>query len=147
MKTKFIAIFGLLLFGLVFKISAQSVIGKWNTIDDKTHEKKSVVEIYKGSDGLYYGKVVSLYRKPNEDQNPLCTECRGNMKNKPIKGMIVITKMKKINKNLWDDGEILDPDSGTKYDCKMWIENGKLQVRGYLGWSLFGRSQTWLPYK
>ena len=50
-------------------------------------------------------------------------------------------------KNKWDDGEILDPASGKVYDCKMWIEGGKLQLRGFIGWSVIGRSQTWLPYK
>ncbi len=128
--------------------NAQDIVGQWKTIDDETNEAKSVVEIWKNpSDGLYYGKIIKIFPKPGDDPNPLCENCPGDKKNKPIIGMVIITKMKKVDKNLWDDGEILDPESGNVYDCKMWIENGNLHVRGYLGWSLIGRSQVWLPYK
>ena len=129
-------------------LKAQDIVGKWKTIDDETNEPKAVVEIWKDpSNGKYYGKIIKLFRKPGEDPNPLCENCPGDKKNKPVIGMVIITDMEKVGNNEWDNGEILDPDSGYTYDCKMWIEDGKLQVRGYLGWSLFGRSQTWLPYK
>lgn len=148
MKTKFTSLLGLFLFGIFFSANAQSVIGKWKTIDDKTGDTKSVVSIYKGyKSEIIYGKVIKLFRAPDEEQNPLCDHCKGNLHNKPIIGMIVIRNMKKTGKNMWDKGTILDPDNGKTYDCKMWIEGGKLQVRGYLGWSALGRSQTWLPYK
>ncbi len=132
---------------IVFNLSAQDIVGKWKTIDDETHKPKSVVQIYKASNGKYYGKIIKLYREPGEDPNPKCDKCKGKNKNKPIIGMVIITDMKKVGRNEWNDGEILDPASGNVYDCKMWIEGGKLHVRGYLGWSLIGRSQVWLPYK
>jgi len=147
MKTKLFAVLALFMFGVVLGASAQKIIGKWKTIDDETGKAKSIVKIYKGNhDGLIYGKIETLYREPGEDQNPVCENCKGSLKNKPIKGMIIIRAMKKKG-DKWVDGTILDPGNGKTYDCKMWLEGGKLQVRGYLGWSALGRSQTWLPYK
>ncbi len=142
--TKFFLVFAALLF--VGQVAAQDIVGKWKTIDDKTHKAKSVVLIYKKSDGKYYGKIVKLYKDPGEDPNPKCDKCKGKLHNKPILGMVILTGLKKKGPNLWDGGKILDPESGNVYDVKMWIENGKLHVRGYLGWSLIGRSQVWLPY-
>jgi uncharacterized protein (DUF2147 family) len=147
MKTKFFSVFAVLLLGMVIGAKAQNIVGKWKTIDDETHKPKSIVQIYKGGDGKYYGKIDKLFRDPGEDPDPICDKCHGSKHNKKIRGMIIITGLEKKDRNLWDDGKILDPHNGKVYDCKMWIENGKLQVRGYLGWSLIGRSQTWLPYK
>ena len=141
--------FALLIAAVAFvgRLSAQDIVGYWKTIDDETHKPKSVVYIYKANDGKYYGKIVKLFRDPGEDPNPKCDKCPGDRKNKPIIGMVILTKLEKVDKNMWDHGRILDPGNGKIYDCKMWIENGNLQVRGYIGWSLIGRSQTWLPYK
>lgn len=145
MKTKVVLFVISFIFISVF-VNAQSIVGKWKTIDDESGEAKSVVEIYKGGDGKYYGKIVKLFLKPGEDQNPKCTECDDHRKNKPIIGLIIITDLEKDGDE-YEDGEILDPNNGTVYDCKMEIENGKLHVRGYVGWSLIGRTQVWLPYK
>ena len=141
--------FALLLAAVAFvgRLSAQDIVGYWKTIDDETHKPKSVVYIYKAKDGKYYGKIVKLFRGPDEEQNPKCDKCPGDRKNKPIIGMVILTKLEKVGNNMWDHGRILDPGNGKIYDCKMWLENGNLQVRGYIGWSLIGRSQTWLPYK
>ena len=134
--------------GLSWAVSAQTdIVGKWKTIDDKSGKAKSVVEIYQGPNGKYYGKIEKLYVEPGEDANPKCTECKGAKKDQQIIGMIIISGLEKTGSNMWRRGEILDPANGNVYDCKMWIEKGNLQVRGYLGVSLVGRSQTWLPYK
>ncbi len=145
---KFLMRFSLTLAALlmVAQLSAQDIVGKWKTIDDKTHKAKSVILIYKKSNGQYYGKIVKLFKKPGEDPNPKCDKCKGKLHNKPILGMVILTGLKKKGKNLWDGGKILDPESGNVYDVKMWLEGGKLHVRGYIGWSLIGRSQVWLPY-
>ncbi len=141
--------FALLLAAVAFvgRLSAQDIVGYWKTIDDETHKPKSIVYIYKAKDGKYYGKIVKLFRGPDEEQNPKCDKCPGDRKNKPVIGMVILTKLEKVGNNMWDHGRILDPGNGKIYDCKMWIENGNLQVRGYIGWSLIGRSQIWLPYK
>ena len=124
--------------------SQEAVVGKWKTIDDESGKPRSVVDIYE-RDGKYFGKIVKLFRDPGEDPDPVCTECEGSLNGKKIIGMEIITNMK-YNKG--DDefhkGEILDPENGNVYDCKLWIEDGDLKVRGYL--LFFYRTQTWLPY-
>jgi uncharacterized protein (DUF2147 family) len=138
MKRFFVIIASLLLTSNIF--SQGNVTGKWKTIDDETGKMKSIVEIYKKSDGKLYGKILQL--KPESDPNKLCTECTGSLKNKKIVGMEIIRGLE-IDDDAWegDDG-ILDPENGKFYDCKIWEENGKLQVRGYIGF--FFRTQEWV---
>ncbi len=135
----------LLSFILIFSISAnaQDIIGKWKTIDDNTGKARSIVEIYKKGDKVF-GKVVKLFREPGEDPDPICEECSGKKKNQKVIGMEIITDMVfDEDDNEYDKGEILDPENGKVYDCKLWVEDGKLKVRGYL-YFLY-RTQTWLP--
>ncbi len=119
---------------------AQSIVGKWKTIDDETGKEKSIVEIFM-KDGKAYGKIIKLFREPNEDQDPICDLCTDHRKDKKVLGMTIITDMVKDDDE-WEDGEILDPKNGKIYDCKLWVEDGKLQVRGYV--AFFFRTQTWL---
>ncbi len=121
------------------------LIGKWKTIDDETHEPKSIVEIYM-KDGKFYGRIDSLFRKPGEDPNPICDKCPDDdpRKNQPIKGMVIIKDMVKKG-NEYTGGTILDPKKGKIYRCKLWIEDGKLKVRGYL--LFLYRTQTWYRVK
>ena len=125
----------------------QSVKGTWVTIDDETGEKKSLVEIYTKSDGKLYGKIIKLYRKPSENQDPICTLCEDDRKNKKIIGMEIIRDLK-LDDDEWEDGTICDPKKGKIYDCKLWLDeddSNKLQVRGYI--AFFFRTQTWIRYK
>ncbi|MAE08633.1 MAG: hypothetical protein CL661_07730 [Bacteroidetes bacterium] len=133
----------------VLQIQAQEfktddVLGKWNTIDDETERKKSVVEIYKEGDKLY-GKIIELFRLPDEDPDPVCDECDEDdpRYNQKVNGMVILEGLE-WDDDQWDDGKILDPKNGKIYSCKLWIEDGDLQVRGYLGFSFIGRSQTWI---
>ncbi len=116
-----------------------NVTGKWKTIDDETGKMKSYVEITV-KDGKLYGTIVGL--KPDTDPNKVCTECTDYRKGKKVLGMEIITGLE-IDDDVWegDDG-ILDPDNGKLYDCKIWEEDGKLQVRGYIGF--FFRTQEWV---
>lgn len=132
---------------LLFVVSTlaqnNSVIGKWKSIDDETKQPKSIIEIFKDGD-VYKGKIVELIN-PSEP-NPLCKECPGEKKDQPIQGLEIIWGMKEIKASEeWGEGEILDPKKGKVYKCRFRIkENGeKLEVRGFLGFSLLGRSQTW----
>jgi uncharacterized protein (DUF2147 family) len=122
-------------------VLSQSIIGKWKTIDDNTGEERSVVEIYEKG-GKIYGKIIKLFRKPGEDPDPVCNECDqdDDRFKKKIIGMEIITDMEKIGSE-YDDGSILDPESGKIYRCKLWLENNELKVRGY--WGPFFRTQTW----
>ncbi|WP_413532655.1 DUF2147 domain-containing protein [Empedobacter brevis] len=137
-----------ILFGLFFMLTslmyAQSPIGTWKTIDDETKQPKSYVEIFE-KDGKLYGKVTKILTKGKEDAK--CTDCSGALKNKPILGMQVLSGMKKNGKE-WNGGKILDPNSGKEYKAKMSLNgNDKLDVRGFIGISLVGRTQTWQRVK
>ena len=126
----------------VLQIQAQEfktddVLGKWNTIDDETERKKSVVEIYKEGDKLY-GKIIELFRLPDEDPDPVCDECDEDdpRYNQKVNGMVILEGLE-WDDDQWDDGKILDPKNGKIYSCKLWIEDGDLQVRGYLSRNYF----------
>lgn len=118
-----------------------TILGKWKSFDDKTGELKSVVEITE-RDAKLYGKIVKIFPKPNEDQDPSCTKCptEDDRYNKKMLGMEIIRDMKKDDDE-YAGGHILDPEVGKIYRCKLWIEEGTLKVRGYLG--PFFRTQTW----
>src|SRR5690606_20359864 len=96
-------------------LNAQSIVGKWKTIDDETGKPKSVVEIYKKGD-VYEGKILKLFRDPNEEQDPICDECDEDdpRHNQRVLGMVIIKDMKYYpeDKEL-NDGTILDPKNGT----------------------------------
>ncbi|MDQ1160930.1 uncharacterized protein (DUF2147 family) [Chryseobacterium sp. SORGH_AS 447] len=132
---KLLLTFVLSLFGVM---TFAQIEGKWKTIDDETKQAKSIVEIYKRGD-QYYGKVYQLLIKP---ANPNCTECKDDRKNKPILGLEIIRGLKKDG-NEFTDGTITDPKTGKTYKCTIKREGDKLNVRGYLGISAFGRTQTW----
>jgi len=125
---------------------AQTISGKWKTIDDLTGKPRSIVEIYE-QNGKYFGRITQLFLSPEEEQNPICIKCNDSdiRFKKPILGLEIIQNMK-LDKDgkTYFSGSILDPETGGVYDCKLWLENGKLMVRGYL--YFFYRTQTWLPY-
>ncbi|MBN2746653.1 MAG: DUF2147 domain-containing protein, partial [Bacteroidales bacterium] len=141
MKLIFLSIISALLF--VSGPNSKPIEGQWKTIDDETGKPKSVVQIYKKSDGKLYGKIIKLYRSPNEDQNPSCNECTDYRKGKKIIGMEIITGLKKDGDEWYADDAILDPANGKIYDCKIWLDSenpNKLYVRGYI--SFLYRTQT-----
>ncbi|TGD58178.1 DUF2147 domain-containing protein [Flavobacterium humi] len=134
----------LMLFLGSIQLNAQTVLGKWKTIDDATGQPKSIIEIYE-KDGKIYGKIVELLNPAK--RNSTCLKCTGEDKNKPILGLTIIKGLSKDDDE-YNGGKILDPESGTLYKCIIKL-NGKdkLEVRGYVGFSLIGRSQTWLRVK
>jgi uncharacterized protein (DUF2147 family) len=122
---------------------ANSPVGQWHTIDDKTGEPKSMVVISE-QQGVMRGRVEKILRK-DADPNAKCDKCSDDRKNLPIVGMEIIRGAKKAaGKNVWEDGEILDPENGKTYGLRLMpIDNGaKLEVRGSIG--PFGRTQTWV---
>ncbi|HEY4297197.1 MAG TPA: DUF2147 domain-containing protein [Paraburkholderia sp.] len=119
-------------------------VGVWQTIDDHTGQPKALVQIVEDSgDGTLSGKVIKGLG-PNDQPARRCTACTDARKDQPILGMTIIDGMHKTDDG-WDGGHILDPETGKIYRCRMRIEDGgqKLVVRGYIGISLLGRSQTW----
>lgn len=123
-------------------VNAADIVGRWQTIDDETGKAKSIVEIYQVGD-QYYGKVLELLLKPN---TTLCDHCEGELKNKPVVGMVIINNLQKNTDDEYVDGTILDPAKGKIYRCKMWLENDNtLHVRGYI--AFLYRTQTWTKVK
>ncbi len=118
----------------------QSVLGKWKTVDDVSGEAKSILEIYE-EDGKVYGKVVEILKEGRQDA--VCDACKGEDKGKPIMGLTIIRGLEKDGDE-YSGGRILDPENGKLYKCYITLEEkDKLKVRGYVGFSLLGRTQYW----
>lgn len=132
-----------LMFSVFAWAQSTSPVGKWKTIDDETKQAKSIVEISE-VDGKLSGKIVQLFRKPEEDQNPKCDKCSGDKKNQPILQMEIIEGLSQDG-DVWSGGHILDPKNGKTYKCKIKVvdDGKKLEVRGFIGFSLLGRTQVW----
>lgn len=125
----------------IFTAQAQNVTGKWKTIDDETGEAKSIVEIYE-KNGKIYGKVIEIFNPAKRDAK--CQNCKGSDKDQPVLGLEVIKGLYKDG-DQWSGGQVLDPNKGKLYKCIINLEGeNKLNIRGYIGISLLGRSQTWI---
>jgi len=120
-----------------------SPTGRWKTINEETNAEESIVLIELKNNEIR-GRIISLV----DQSNPLCSDCEGAQKGQPILGMEILNGVKK-NGSTWQGGKILDPSNGEKYNATIdVIDNGnKLKVRGYIGFSLFGRTQVWIRDK
>ena len=128
-------------------VSAQSVdpaLGVWKTIDEKTNQPSSLIRLEE-KNGELIGTVIELIPTPGEPLITHCRLCKGERKDKPIVGMVIMNGLKKEKTGHWSGGEILDPEEGDIYKVKIATEDGKtLRVRGYIGISLIGRTQVWV---
>ena len=117
-------------------------VGTWKTIDDQTGKAKSIVQITE-ENGELQGKVLKVLQS-EEGPNPVCRECDGERKNQPIEGMTIMWGVSRDG-DVWDGGKILDPKDGKTYKVKLRMLDGgqKLDVHGYIGFALLGRSQVW----
>lgn len=134
-------LFSLLLSNVLY--AHDSALGDWYTVDDETGEVKSLVSLSLAEDGTMVGVITKVLKKGNDDG--LCDKCEGDMKGQPIEGMKFIWGVERTGEGEWEDGQLLDPESGTIYNGNITITDNpnELEVRGYVGISLFGRSQTW----
>lgn len=127
------------------RLSAQeaSAVGLWEQVDENSGKAESWFKVTERN-GVYTGNIVKIFFKPGEDENWICHQCEGDEKGKPVLGLALIKGMQRNGLN-YENGTIMDPRDGKVYRALMkLIENGqKLEVRGYLGISLFGRSQVW----
>lgn len=143
MKTFAVAAFALLIQGAAW---AQAVpTGLWKTIDDETKQEKSLVRVTEAG-GVVTAKVEKLL-DPTK-QGTKCDKCSDDRKDQPVLGMTIIKNVKQNadDKALWDGGEILDPNNGKTYKVRLKpVDGGKaMEVRGYIGAPVLGRTQTWL---
>ncbi|MBA2078141.1 MAG: hypothetical protein BGP10_00630 [Rhodanobacter sp. 68-29] len=134
--------------GAVSAADTATPVGNWKQVDDATGKVKSVIQISE-TGGELQGKVIQLLNRSPEaiardGEHPKCDKCDGERKNQPIEGMTIMWGVHK-NGDAWDGGKILDPKSGKVYKVKLTLEDGgqKLDVHGYIGFAMLGRSQTW----
>ena len=125
----------------------EKIVGRWTTIDDEKNIPVSIINIYRGNDGKYYGQIEKILVKGEE--NKICKACEGELRNKPVVGIVNVQNME------WRDGKlqggtILDPNNGKTYYAKMWLDpqTGKLILRGSLDKrGILGRNQEWIRLK
>ena len=119
-----------------------SAAGMWAQIDE--HDRVGGWFLIFEHDGFYEGAIAKMFFKPGEDQNPICSRCKGDLKNAPSLGLTIIKGMQRKDL-IYENGTILDPRNGLVYRAKMTLspDGQQLTLRGYLGIALFGRSQAW----
>jgi uncharacterized protein (DUF2147 family) len=131
--------------------SPDAIVGKW-----WNQEKESQIEIYK-AEGKYIGKIVYLKEPvyPTNDPEGMAGKTKVDRKNSdpikrnvPLLGLMILWDFTNTGENLWENGFIYDPRNGSTYKCKMTLESPDvLNVKGFIGISLFGRTNAWTRVK
>ncbi len=121
--------------------ATDSPVGLWKNIDDETKQPKALIRI-SDQDGVFNGRIEKIL---TDKPDAVCDKCTDERKDQPVQGMTIITGMKKDG-DAWGGGEILDPNNGKVYRSSMrLVDDGRrLEVRGFVGIPLFGRTQTWI---
>ena len=141
MKRLFLVIFLSCILGAGGVLAAEAPVGIWKTVDDKTGEVKSEVQLYEQG-GKLFGKITALTDPTDKQGKPrICSDCKGADKDKPIVGLVIVKDLS-LSKDRYKGGTILDPEDGKVYKAELWMEGGKLKVRGYFG--VFYKTQTWV---
>lgn len=126
-------------------LAQSSPIGLWKTVDDDTGHEKSLVRITENR-GVLEGRIEALL-DPDDPADARCEQCTDERRNQRLQGMVILRGSRPVENKpgRWEGGEILDPDNGKTYHLKLTLspDGRKLEVRGYIGTPLFGRSQTW----
>ena len=124
--------------------SSVSPVGRWKTVDDATGKVKSIVVIWEENSDLY-GRIEELVDSDPKEPDPRCDRCQGELKNARLIGLRIIWNLQQDGGE-WPGGKILDPDNGKIYPCHIMLKRGgkELKVRGFIAFSLIGRTQYWL---
>jgi uncharacterized protein (DUF2147 family) len=144
MNKRWIAILAMAAFSVNAWAQQPSPVGLWKNIDDKSGKPNALIRITE-SGGEYSGRIEKLFREAGEVQDPVCEKCSGDLKNKQVVGLTMLTGIKQAGDS-FEGGQILDPDNGQSYKCKLTVADGgkTLKVRGYIGVPWIGRSQQWV---
>ncbi len=139
------SVFSALLLALCAHASAGELAGVWQEYDDKTGKVEALIRIEQLPDGTYEGKIIQLMADVVGQEHMVCSNCKGSLRNQPLLGMRILHGIKRRDSLTFEGGEILDPDEGKVYRCRMRLsEDGRtLEVTGYIGISWFGQSETW----
>jgi uncharacterized protein (DUF2147 family) len=126
-----------------YAADSSSPVGLWKTVDDNSGKPGGLVRIEEVK-GAYQGKIEKIFPEAGEDPNPRCVKCEGPRHNQPVIGLTFMWGLTKQGDE-YQGGEILDPKTGKVYRAKLKLEDEgkKLNVRGFIGLSLFGRTQVW----
>ena len=121
--------------------AADSPVGRWKTVDEKSSKITSEVELFE-QDGKLFGRIAGLTEPNNREGKPkTCTKCSGADKDKPLVGLVIIQDFSQTG-DRYKGGTILDPEEGKVYKAELWMDGGNLKVRGYVG-PVF-KTQTWV---
>lgn len=144
----------ILLFTLVLGPFAQanthsSVVGLWKTIEDHSHKERSLVRISEEK-GVLTGRIEKIL-DPSIPIEAKCQSCTGGLQGKPLLGLVILSGLSASasNPHVWEGGEVLDPNNGKVFKVKLNLaaQGQELQVRGFLGSPLLGRTQVWVRAK
>jgi uncharacterized protein (DUF2147 family) len=119
----------------------ESPVGLWQNIDDETKKPKALIRITEQG-GVLTGRIEKIL---TDKPDAVCDACTDERKGKPVQGMTILTGLKKDGE-AWGGGEILDPNNGKVYrvNLKLAEAGRRLDVRGFIGFAAFGRTQTWI---
>ena len=135
---------GLLALAASTAMAQSTPAGLWKTIDDETKAEKSLIRI-SDNGGVFTGKIEKIL---SDKPDAKCIECSDERKDQPVQGMTILREVKADpeDKGTWQGGDILDPNNGKVYKVRLKTADAgkKLEVRGYIGTPMLGRTQTWL---
>ena len=142
MKAAIVA--GALVLAVLSSWAQSTPVGLWKTIDDDSKKEKSLVRISEAG-GVFSGKIEKLL-DPDTKPDAKCDKCTDARKDQPVLGMTILEGVRKGDDDRWEGGHILDPNNGKTYKVRLKPADGgkKLEVRGYIGAPLLGRTQTWI---
>ena len=129
--------------GIPLRAAGPTAVGLWEQVDENSGKAESWIKISERN-GVYEGNIVKIFFKPGQDENWVCSKCEGSDKGAPVLGLKLIKGMQR-NGLSYENGTVRDPRDGSVYRASMKVstDGKKLEMRGYLGISLFGRSQVW----
>lgn len=135
---------GMLSMGFNTFAAADSVVGNWQTRDDKTRKPNSIITIWRSQKNTYLGKISKIYPVNGVVKKDVCKKCKGKQYNKPMLGLVIIQNMV-FKQGKYVGGTILDPRNGKVYHSTLQVspDNKTLKVRGYVGMPLFGQTKVW----
>ncbi len=152
-RTGWVLALSLLLLGAV-QVSAQNpdaIVGQWLNAKGTAH-----IDVYKEG-GKYYGKIVWLKEPtyPADDKKGMAGQPKVDRENpdparrkQPLLDLVILRDFSYSKEGRWEQGRIYDPENGKDYKCKMTLESpDRLAVRGFIGFSLLGRTETWTRVK
>lgn len=119
--------------------------GLWQEYDDDTGKLAALIRISKRPDNVYEGVVEKVVENSGGNAEPLCTHCLGELHNRPLLGLRILSGMKRKDKLHYEGGNILDPDDGKTYKCHIQLseDENTLQVTGFINFSWIGQSEIW----